>query len=161
MVKTTTTIDRKIQNDLSRKYILAASVYIAVGIAGVLIYALRDIIFSAPSKWQSAFLIFIIPLGLGILIDFLVIKTKRTTIVEERVVDYAFSDEGIEINTHKTSGDTSAHIDYDKILKIKQTKHFLFIYLSGDVVYPVDIRKLSEAETTELKNYLKLEENKK
>lgn len=161
MVKATTKIDKKLQNDLSRKYLIAAAICIAVGLCGVLIYALREFIFPTPAKWQSIFIIFALPLGFGLLIDFLVFKTKRTTIVEERVVDYTFSDGGIDVVTNKTSAVTNAHIDYANVLKTKQTKHFYFIYLSGDVTYPVDVRGLTDAELAEVKGYLKIEEKEK
>lgn len=154
MITTTTKIDKKLQREFTRKYIIFGVICTVIGATGVILYCLRNYIFSTEANWTSLFLIGIVPLGIGILLFILIEKTRKSTLVDEREIKYTFSDGGIDVITTREGSDTVSHVDYNDVVKIADTQNFMFIYLKGEVTYPVNTRNLSREERTALRKLL-------
>ena len=86
---------------------------------------------------------------------FYIRKTNKTASVNEFENTYEFFEEYFTLeSTKKEETVASLKVYYADVLKISETKRFLFIYPNAATAYPVEKKSFSEEEYALLKGYL-------
>lgn len=158
MVKNTTKIDKKLQNELSRKYLIIAAVCLITGITGVVLYAFKGTVFGEYQKWADLLIVCVLPIGIGLLMLFTVFRTKTTTKVISRVNDYEFYEDKVTVTSLKEGDAQSTVIDvpYGDIARIKKTANYIYMIHKNDIAMPVRTKGMSKEDIAEIKSYLKI-----
>lgn len=76
-------------------------------------------------------------------------------------VFFSFYDDHVELVAHSQRGEAKNSLKYSQYFKIKESKEFFFLFITGNQVQAVDKSKLSKEDLEKLTNLLKEKFNKK
>lgn len=157
MIKNTTVIDKKIQNELSRKYLVLSILSIVIGIIGVVLYGIRDSVFpNTPNT--DLLIVFVLPIGIGLLLLYTVFRTRSLTTVQKRENTYEFYDDKVVVSSLKEGESKSSVIDvpYNEIASCKRTLNYIFMVHKKEISMPVCLKGMRKEDVKTIKSYLKM-----
>jgi len=94
-----------------------------------------------------------------VLLKILFIKQNKK--FETMMISYTFSDEKIMVSGKSASGEENVEIPYENLFKARQTKKFIFLYVTKDSALVVDKSKFSYGDADKVMNLIKLKEEDK
>ena len=153
-----TKMTKDVATELMHPVKVWAIVLTSVGGAGVFIWLASAIAFKYELNLYFG-LVFWLALVIGIIYFVLIGATKRNN---EKTVnsvnEYEFYDQFFIIKSTQ-NGEVLANIKsyYNTMLKVRETKNYIFIYPNKALAYPVAKSALSEENMTSLRKIFKLE----
>lgn len=161
-IKATTALDDKMQKEMSQTSHRIALSFLIIGAAGVFLFAVFQIVsFFIDFDDEGYFFIlifFALFLAMGFYLQFVLGKTEENVRAANKVScceffkDYFLVTETVD---GKTVSNTKVY--NDRIIKVKQTKNYLFLYIDKASAYPIARSELSQTELNTLRAAFGLE----
>ena len=135
---------------------LTGKISLWIGLAAFIGYIVS--VWFDPFLEGIAFLAFVAIYGgvLGIMLLLSVKRSQKNYDGDGTVNEYEFLEEYFTIHSSK-NGDVraDAKLSYDELWRLKETQHYLFLFINQITVYPVEKSGFSEAELNLLRGYVK------
>lgn len=160
-IKVATPINLQVQKELNANSMLVAlilTVIGAVGVAAAFGWYLAFVIMDKPDTVAFVVLvIFAASLGGGIGLLCLVKKAQKTVMGAKKVDTCEFFSDHFDAS-ETLNGEQVANIKiyYNQIIRAKETKNYIFIYIHAQAAYPVSKEGLTDAELERLRAIFRL-----
>lgn len=152
MIEVTTVLTKKIQKSMTKKVYVSSWIALIIGLIGLLSY------FFVDEPWANWLMVFALPFGFGLVYIITLTKLYKKPMNEKNVNIYQFDNDYITI-INFTDGQTSGilKVFYNQIIKIKETKGYLLLFLTKFSALPVSKENLNDNELQTLKALLTLQ----
>lgn len=138
-----TKIDAKMQKEMLKKQLILSYVFIACGAVGALIGFFVLIFFDSGEYFACSAIV--LGCGLGLLIASK--KMIKSAEVSNKENIYTFGADFVEVKTMYHDDEMGTlKLYYTDILKIKETKNYIFIFPDNTKAYPVLKENVSDLE---------------
>ena len=154
MIETNVKVDASLQKELNGKSKLISLIMMIIGAVGLIVYVLLGTFIPGEPKWVELFLLFAIPLGVGLVCLVTINITNKKSLEGDRELKLVFSEESYIVSEIK-NGEKVAEVNvyYKDVLKTRETQNYFFIYQSQTIAHPV---KKSDLTTEQLEQVKKL-----
>lgn len=160
-VKASARLDAAMQRELSAGTNRLAVTMITVGAVGVALfitmYVISGFVFRDADDFYFLFMsvAFAVLLGGGIGLKMLIKKNLRAALSAERVNEYEFFRDYF-ILTEYLNGEKvgAAKVFNRSVIRVRESKNYLFMYITASAVYPVCKADLEEGEVSTIKGLL-------
>lgn len=164
-IKARASLDGKMQKELTAGANGMSLAMIIAGAAGTavfaVLYAISDIVFRSADDYYFIFMLIVFAalLGGGIGLKILVNRNIKAACSVNKINEYEFF-KSYFIATETVNGEAvgTVKIYAGQIIKVRESKNYVFLYLNAAAVYPVDKNGLNEAEITAVKNIFRSSE---
>lgn len=158
MLKTKTTVDIKVQLELTRKNKITSIIMLIIGIIGLTAYIVLGTIWE-DKLWVEMFLFFAIPFSVGIVVLVGINKTNKRILNNKSINEneFEFHENHVDVVTIR-DGEIigNAKLFYKDLHNVKETKNYVFIFISNVAALPIDKNNLSQNQLIILRGLLKL-----
>lgn len=157
MIETNVKLDLNMQKALNRKRFITYVVMLVVGSVGLFAYLAISVALESGPKWLD-YILWTSAVFFGFGLVFLLVLNKTNKKVEEsqRVNNYVFFKDFMLITTYcKGEAISSLKQYYHEIVKVKETKDYIFLYLSSNLAYPLLKKDLKEEDKNTILSYIK------
>lgn len=148
------TIDKKVQNALNTKQKWISWIMLIIGAIGLITYIVLGTVRESKA-WEDVLLIFAIPFTLGLI---LLINVHRACIWSDRVKreqHYEFQEEKMVVTIYVQGECTgTSEVYYKTLIRMRETKEFLFLYPNKISAFPIEKAKLTPTEYAILKVWI-------
>ena len=138
-------VNKKVQSEILKKSLIISILIMFLSIAGIVAYIVYTLMYGTSITLiltlVLACLVFVIALCNLLILKSVIKQIDKNSFVNE----YDFEDDTIIVSSHKLNGIIIAEgsVPYDTVLKVKETKNYLLIYISKGNVWPVEKSTLS------------------
>ncbi len=142
-----TKIDGKMQKELLMWQIVCSWILLGIGIAGLVVYIAVGV--ALDLKENYAILVpcsVVFAVGLVFVVSFNKIVKNAEVINKTNI--YTFSQEFMQIETeYHGEIQESSKLYYSDILKIKETKNYIFVYPDSTKAFPIEKKNVSDIDS--------------
>lgn len=142
-----TKIDGKMQKELIMGQFVFAWIMLGLGIAGLVVYIAVGVAFDLKENY--AILVpcsVVFAVGLVFVVSFNKIVKNAEVINKTNI--YTFSQEFMQIETeYHGEIQESSKLYYSDILKIKETKNYIFVYPDSTKAFPIEKKNVSDIDS--------------
>ncbi len=162
MIETNVKVSAELQKELNGKQKLISLIMIMVGIVGLIVYVLLGTFLPGEPKWVELFLIFAIPLGVGIVCYVLGNITNKKSLEGSRELKLIFNEDSyMVIETNNGEKIAEIKVYYNEVIKTKETKNYFFIYKTQTLAHPIKKSDITNEQLEQIKNLINAEKNGK
>ena len=150
-MKSSVKVDEKVMKQLNSN-ILKNGLIWTISTASIILTYIMVTVFL--NKNTNAFILSLMALVLafGLLLIWCYFKTKRDTLKENRTNEVEFFEEYLESRVIKNEQVVATQkVNYNEIVKIKETEDYIFIYPAINNAFVVDKKQFSSQELVEIK----------
>lgn len=151
MKKCSVKLDSNVQKEMNKNLWVTSLISFVLSFLGVISYLVVDYLYSA--SWVNIYLcVVFIAFVLGFAFFLVVNNMNRKTLNDNFVLDVEIY-ESYFVSTTRDKDQVLASINlkYDNVVKIKETKKFLFLYLSRTMAVPICKNQFSKEEISMIK----------
>lgn len=152
--KTKFTIEMQKQLNNTKQKI--ATIMTAVGGVGVFVYLITAFVPSITDAMVDWMLAFVVPLTLGIIMLIAIAKTNNALKNVDIANEYEFNEDYMNISTIRANENIGkVKFYYKDLVKVKETKDYIYLYQNKASAFPVDKKQLSETDLIILRGILR------
>lgn len=156
MITTETTYSKKMYDELFNNSVIICGVECVVGAVFLSLYIIMYIL----SNSQVLYLLYcgVFLFVFGLLLTIVTLKQKNNQIKKDKnkVETIIFNEDHMLTSLKdKTEITATEKVYYKNIIKIRETKNYLFLYPNRAVAYPISKNELKHNEIEQIKNLIK------
>ena len=147
-------IDKNVQKEVNFKVFVVSLVFLIVGIVGVVSYIiLGGFVFKTEPKWLNYMLwASSILFAFGLIYIIINFTTNKKSVAQNLADESEFFEDHLTLNSYKNGEQIgTAKVYYKDILKLKETKHYIFLYISAFQAVAVNKQDLTQEDISKLK----------
>lgn len=150
-MKSSVKVDEKVIKQLNSNILKKGLIWTILSSAIILIYIIVTVFLNKNINALILSLMAFVS-AVGILLIWCYFKIKRDTIKENRTNEVEFFEEYLESSVIKNEQVIATQkVNYNEIIKIKETEDYIFIYQTINTVFVVEKKQFSNQELVEIK----------
>lgn len=151
MKKCSVKLDSSVQKEMNKNLWIVSLASFIVGFLGIVSYLIIDFLYSGT--WVNIYLaVVFVVFVLGFTFFLVVNGMNRNTLKDNFYVDVEiYENYFVSTTRDKDQVLASINLKYDNIVKIKETKKFLFMYLSRTMAVPICKKQFTKEEISMIK----------